>query len=158
MAESAAWPLDALAAPAIFVTRKQLSLRVEELLARRRFAAPHVAIAPAVIALVASLGVVSVAAVHGPAVDVAGAPPAQQNAIARVRETNVLFVDRTGRKTIRQARARMMMVHADPRTLEDIRALDGATPEQLPALLKKLDVDRIQHDTASPRSPPPHTR
>ncbi|HEV2644576.1 MAG TPA: M56 family metallopeptidase, partial [Candidatus Elarobacter sp.] len=47
MAESTAWPHTALAAPAIFVTRKQLSLRVEELLARRRFTAPRVALAPA---------------------------------------------------------------------------------------------------------------
>ncbi|HEY6236360.1 MAG TPA: M56 family metallopeptidase, partial [Candidatus Elarobacter sp.] len=92
MAESTAWPHSALAAPAIFVTRKQLSLRVEELLARRRFTAPRVAIAPAAVALVASLGVVAAAAVHAPSVDDGGAPGAQAHAITRVQETKLIYL------------------------------------------------------------------
>lgn len=72
MAEATEWPHDALAAPAIFVTRKQLSLRVEELLARGRFTAPRVAVAPVALAFVASLGVVAAAAVRAPSVGVGG--------------------------------------------------------------------------------------
>ncbi|MEA2719839.1 MAG: hypothetical protein QOJ39_1703, partial [Candidatus Eremiobacteraeota bacterium] len=46
MAESTAWPHRGIAAPAIFVTRRQLSVRVEELLTHRRTAARRIAIAP----------------------------------------------------------------------------------------------------------------
>jgi beta-lactamase regulating signal transducer with metallopeptidase domain len=158
MAESAAWPLDALAAPAIFVTRKQLSLRVEELLARRRITAPRIAVAPAVLALVASLGVVSVAAVHGPAVDAGGTPAAQTGGFTRIQETKLIYLDRNGKKiTVDAKHARVMMLHGDARVLEDLRELDGATPERMRALLKRLEADDLAHDPAPPRSPS-HTR
>ncbi|HEY6234483.1 MAG TPA: hypothetical protein VIW69_05160, partial [Candidatus Elarobacter sp.] len=153
-----------LAAPAIFVTRKQLSLRVEELLARRRFTAPRVAIAPAAVALVASLGVVAAAAVHAPSFDVGGAPGAQAHAITRVQETQLIYLDRNGKKTtLDTKRARVMIVHGDivhgdAKTLNEVRALDGASPEHLRALLKKLEGDALAHDPAPPRSPPLQTR
>ena len=143
-----------IAAPAIFVTRKQLSLRVEELLARRRFTAPRVAIAPAAVALAASLGVVAAAAVHAPSFDVGGAPGAQPHAITRVQETKLIFLDRNGKKTTLDAKhARVMIVHGDAQTLKDIRTLDGVSPERLHALMKKLEADSLAHDPAPPRTP-----
>jgi len=127
MAESTAWPHNAIAAPAIFVTRKQLSLRVEELLAGRRFTAPRVAFAPAALALVASLGVVAAAAVHAPSVDVGGAPHAQPREFTRIQETRLILIDRNGKKTT-------------PKILTEIRTLAGVSPEHLSALLKKFDT------------------
>jgi len=162
MAESTAWPYAGIAAPAIFVTRKQLSLRVEELLARRRFTAPRVAIAPAALALAASLGVVAAAAVHAPSFDVGGAPGAQAHEITRIQETKLIFLDRNGKKTTLDAKhARVLMLHGDVQTLKDIRTLDGVSPEHLQALLKKIDARSVAHDTLlevhAPPRPAPHT-
>jgi beta-lactamase regulating signal transducer with metallopeptidase domain len=154
MAESTVWPHHAIAAPAIFVTRKQLSLRVEELLARRRFTAPRVAVAPAALAFVASLGVVAAAAVHAPSFDVGTTPVAELSRITRVQETKLIFLDRDGKKTTLDAKhARVMMVHGDAQTLKDIRTLDGVSPEHLNALLKKLEAGSAARDAV-----PPHTR
>lgn len=140
MAQATVWPLDAIAAPAIFVTRKQLSLRVEELLARRRFTAPRVAIAPAAVALAASLGVVAVAAVHAPSVDAGAVSRVRAQELTGIRETHVILVDRNGKKTeVRDKRARVMVLHGDMKTLDDSRLLDGFTPERVHALIKKLD-------------------
>jgi beta-lactamase regulating signal transducer with metallopeptidase domain len=140
MAEATVWPLDAIAAPAIFVTRKQLSLRVEELLARQRFTAPRVAIAPAAVALAASLGVVAVAAVHAPSVDAGAAPAARAQELTRIRETEFILVDRTGKKTIvHDKRARVMLLHGNAKTLDDARLFDGFSPERVRALIKKLE-------------------
>ncbi|HEX3464935.1 MAG TPA: M56 family metallopeptidase [Candidatus Elarobacter sp.] len=70
MAESTAWPHRGLPAPAIFVTRRQLSVRVEELLARRRRTAARTMLAPAVLAFAASLGAAAAAATLAPVVSV----------------------------------------------------------------------------------------
>jgi beta-lactamase regulating signal transducer with metallopeptidase domain len=142
MAEATVWPLHAIAAPAIFVTRKQLSLRVEELLARHRFTAPRVAIAPAAVALAASLGVVAVAAVHAPSVDAGTTPHVRLQELTRIRETQLILLDRNGKKTVvRNKHARVMVLHGDMKTLDDTRVLDGFTPERVNALIKKLEAD-----------------
>ena len=130
MAESTKWPHNAIAAPAIFVTRKQLSLRVEELLARRRFTGSRVAVAPAAVAFIASLGVVAAAAVHAPSVDVGGAPHAAPHSITNIQETRLILFDHDGKKTTLNAkRARVMVVRGDE-----------VPPEHLRELLKKLDT------------------
>ena len=130
MAESTKWPHNAIAAPAIFVTRKQLSLRVEELLARRRFTGSRVAVAPAAVAFIASLGVIAAAAVHAPSVDVGGAPHAAPHEITNIQETNLILVDHNGKKTTLNAkRARVMVVRGDE-----------IPPEHLRELLKKLET------------------
>jgi beta-lactamase regulating signal transducer with metallopeptidase domain len=130
MAESTKWPHNAIAAPAIFVTRKQLSLRVEELLARRRFTGSRVAVAPAAVAFIASLGVVAAAAVHAPSVDVGGAPHAAPHAITNIQETRLILVDHNGKKTTLNAkRAHVMLVRGDE-----------LPPEHLRELLKKLET------------------
>ena len=165
MAESTVWPLDAIAAPAIFVTRRQLSLRVEELLAGRRFTAPRVAIAPAAVALVASLGVVAVAAVHAPAVDAGAARPAPAHQFTQIRETKFVLYDRRGKKTtVDMKRAGVIMLHADVKTVDDVRALQGLPPGDPRAramvrdLLQKIEADGLAHDPPSPSLPKPHTR
>jgi len=141
MAESTKWPHNAIAAPAIFVTRRQLSLRVEELLARRRFTAPRVAIAPAAVALAASLGVVAAAAVHAPSVDLGGAPHAAPREITRIQETRLILIDRNGKKTAVDGKhARVMVLHTDVKSFADVRALRDVSPEQLHAMLKKLEL------------------
>lgn len=73
MAESTAWPHRGLATPAIFVTRKQLSLRVEELLGRRRSVAPGIALAPAIVAFTAATCVVAAASPLSPSFSLGGA-------------------------------------------------------------------------------------
>jgi beta-lactamase regulating signal transducer with metallopeptidase domain len=72
MAESTAWPHRGLATPAIFVTRKQLSLRVEVLLGRRRSVAPGVALAPAIVAFTAAACVVAAASPLSPSFSLGG--------------------------------------------------------------------------------------
>ncbi len=67
MAESTACPQRPIAAPAIFVTRRQLSLRVEHLIAGRRGEAPRAAVAAIGAALLASTAAVAAATVHAPA-------------------------------------------------------------------------------------------
>lgn len=94
MAESTPWPHHALAAPAIFATRKQLSLRVEELLSRRRLAAPRIAMAPAVVALAGSLGLVAAAAVHAPSVGVDERLQGKVNTFTLSEVKNVTIVRR----------------------------------------------------------------
>ncbi|MDQ6942645.1 MAG: M56 family metallopeptidase [Candidatus Eremiobacteraeota bacterium] len=155
MAESTKWPHNAIAAPAIFVTRKQLSLRVEELLARRRLTAPGVAIAPAAVALIVSLGVVAAAAVHAPSVDVGGASHVAPREITRVHETKLILLDRNGKKTMLGAkRARVMVVHGDVKSFDDVRAFDEVSPERVRALLKKLEADGVVRQTAPPPAQP----
>jgi beta-lactamase regulating signal transducer with metallopeptidase domain len=159
MAESTVWPLDAIAAPAIFVTRKQLSLRVEELLARRRFTAPRVAIAPAAVAFVVSLGVVAVAAVHAPAVDAGAAPGFTPHGITRIQETKLYVLRRDGHKPVTQKRTDVIYLRDDVKTVEHIRALHDASPENVRSLLKQLEADAPAPQSASNHQPPPpHTR
>ncbi|HTD35825.1 MAG TPA: M56 family metallopeptidase, partial [Candidatus Elarobacter sp.] len=84
MAESTAWPHRGIAAPAIFVTRRQLSLRVEELLARRARPRARTAFAPALVALVASFGAAAAAATLSPIVSV-GDRPLDVNVVKNAR-------------------------------------------------------------------------
>jgi beta-lactamase regulating signal transducer with metallopeptidase domain len=99
MAEATAWPHDALAAPAIFATREHLSLRVEELLARPRFTARRAAIAPAALALAASLGVVAAAMPLAPraSVGVSGAAHVRARML-QIHETKFVRFARDGKK------------------------------------------------------------
>jgi beta-lactamase regulating signal transducer with metallopeptidase domain len=99
MAKSTAWPHRGIAAPAIFVTRHQLSLRVEELLAGRRLAPRRIAIAPAAIALAASLGVVAVAAPLAPHIGVENAadPLARTDHVTRFDDVKFFLVDKNGK-------------------------------------------------------------
>jgi uncharacterized protein YjbI with pentapeptide repeats/beta-lactamase regulating signal transducer with metallopeptidase domain len=52
MAETSSWPRAPIAAPAVFATRKQISLRIERLLGAGRNIATNLAIAPAAAAIV----------------------------------------------------------------------------------------------------------
>jgi uncharacterized protein YjbI with pentapeptide repeats/beta-lactamase regulating signal transducer with metallopeptidase domain len=52
MAETSSWPRAPIAAPAVFATRKQISLRIERLLGASRNIATNLAIAPAAAAIV----------------------------------------------------------------------------------------------------------
>jgi beta-lactamase regulating signal transducer with metallopeptidase domain len=155
MAESTAWPHRGLAAPAIFVTRRQLSLRVEELLTGRRFTSRRVAIAPAAAALVASLGVVAVATPLAPTLGVDGAPRVAAGEFMRFTETKLILVDKNGKKTMVDTRSPGIAVYGGRfKTTDDVDALGRIDQKQLEALLNQLRADRqlrAQHRSGSDR-------
>jgi len=143
MAESTSWPHRGIAAPAIFITRHQLSLRVEELLTRPRSAARRVAIAPAALALAASLGVVAAAAPLAPTV---GFAPTAVNAPAytQIRRTQMVLVDRSGKRTTFDSQdAGVFVFRGDEQTLTELRELDHGSAEQLHAVLTKIHDDKL---------------
>jgi beta-lactamase regulating signal transducer with metallopeptidase domain len=142
MAESTAWPHRALGAPAIFVTRKQLSLRVEELLARRRAVPPRVAVAPAAVALFASLGVVAAATVHAPSVGVA--PRALPAGNIRFEEMKVLVLKSDGANAPAGTEHRKIVLRADAKTLEQLRAHGISDPKRAEQIVEWLDAMRLQ--------------
>jgi hypothetical protein len=49
-------------------------------------------------------------------------------------------------------RARVMVVHGDLKSLEDVRAFREVSPEHLRALLKKLEADVAEHPPAPSRT------
>lgn len=130
MAESTAWPHRGIAAPAIFVTRRQLSLRVEELLSRRRFTARRFGIAPAAFALVAALGVAAAAAPLAPVIGLGTGPRAQAGELTRITETRFVLLDRNGTKTVTEFHTKGRI---DPKHLE--------------ALLKQFEAERILNES-----------
>jgi beta-lactamase regulating signal transducer with metallopeptidase domain len=143
MAEATAWPHSALAAPAIFVTRKQLSLRVEELLARRRFTAPRAAILPAALALASALGVVALAMPLAPRVTVGvdGQRALFPHEITRIQTKKFVLIDRNGKKTtLNEQTAGVLMFHADAKTLSELQKLPGVDAPHLQMLLKKIQA------------------
>ncbi len=94
MAENAAWPRSPIAAPGVFATRKQISLRIERLLGSGRNAATALAIVPAVAAvgMVAALGIamalvapsVAAASIASPPAPLARVSPAPVTAVRRL--------------------------------------------------------------------------
>ncbi|MFY9719086.1 MAG: pentapeptide repeat-containing protein [Candidatus Cybelea sp.] len=77
MAETAAWPHNAMPAPGVFTTRKQISLRIERLLGTGRDIATTLAIGPAAAALlsVAALAIVITLVAPSVAAPAAALPP-----------------------------------------------------------------------------------
>lgn len=139
MAESTAWPHRGIATPAIFVTRKQLSLRVERLLTGRRFSAQRFAFAPAAIALAVSLGVVAVAAPLAPSFEIGAARPHGPAELTRIEKTLIEVVDHNGKHTTKEAH--VLVYGGDPQKLSsELRALGLGDPKELAAALKKLGV------------------
>ena len=140
MAESTAWPHRGIAAPAIFVTRKQLSLRVEQLLAGRRFGARRAAVAPALVALVASLGVAAAATPLAPSIGVGDDAAPGIPTVTQIRKTEVIFYDRKGGKTtLNSEQSGVIVLRGDLRKLHDrLRPLGPIEPKDLPALLDEL--------------------
>jgi beta-lactamase regulating signal transducer with metallopeptidase domain len=143
MAEATAWPHRAIAAPAIFVTRRQLSLRVEELLAGRRLPRRRFALAPAAAALVASLGVVAVAAPLSPHVGVGGGAAAGEriDGLTRIRDAHFVLVDKRGKRTtIDATRPGVTVYRGDLRTIDEFRTSAPVDTKQLHELLRRLDA------------------
>jgi bla regulator protein blaR1 len=143
MAESTAWPHRGIAAPAIFMTRHQLSLRVEELLTGRRLAPRRITIAPAVVALAASLGVVAVAAPLAPHIGVGSDALAGERpgALTRIEHARFLFVEKNGTRTAVGAIPPGVAVYrGDLKTVDEIHASGTIDPQHLRALLDQLDA------------------
>jgi beta-lactamase regulating signal transducer with metallopeptidase domain len=146
MAESTAWPHRGIAAPAIFVTRHQLSLRVEELLTHRRTFARRAAVAPAAVALAASLGVVALAAPLTPHIGVDGAPDAAQKtgALRHVVQSQLFVVDQRGTQQA-GLKPGVLLYRTEIDGADRLRA--GAPPdaEHVRALLQQLESDLRKH-------------
>jgi len=143
MAESTAWPHRGLAAPAIFVTRKQLSLRVEQLLTSRRFAAPRFVFAPAVVALLASAGVVAAASPFSPSFALAGtqtlpAPPADQPKILVVEQERSAWAHGEKHSIFYIGGAKRL--RALVTSIERSKDHAPPTPEQLHALAQSIET------------------
>lgn len=87
MAEATARGHRPLATPAVFATRKSLSIRIERLLTRRRDARPRLSASPLTLSVAASVALLAVAAPLAPVVGVAReiAPAAPVVAAAPVR-------------------------------------------------------------------------
>jgi beta-lactamase regulating signal transducer with metallopeptidase domain len=130
MAESTAWPHHGLATPAIFVTRKQLSLRVEQLLATGRIVTPRVALAPAMAVLAVSACIVAVAAPFSPSF--AAAPRGGQ---IKMSTAKVVVIQQEHATTPGRERHSVFYLQSGP--VEEQRVY-AATPEQMSALIKEL--------------------
>jgi beta-lactamase regulating signal transducer with metallopeptidase domain len=152
MAESTAWPHRGIAAPAIFVTRRQLSLRVEQLLSGRRGGVHRTAFVPALIALVAALGVVAVAAPLTPSVGIAAAPSADAalDDASRLVEARFLLVDKHGKPVLeketklapRGAAPGVIVVRSEYKTISAFDKAHGRMDAaHIHALLQKLERD-----------------
>jgi beta-lactamase regulating signal transducer with metallopeptidase domain len=150
MAQSTAWPHRGIAAPAIFVTRRQLSLRVEQLLSGRRGSAHRAAIVPAMIALVASLGVVAVAAPLTPSLGIAGAsaPNDARDDVSRVVEARFVLVDKHGKPLSKRDAEQLhgapgvVLVRSEYKTISAFEKAHGPIDAaHIHALLKKLQDD-----------------
>jgi beta-lactamase regulating signal transducer with metallopeptidase domain len=142
MAESTAWPHRGIAAPAIFVTRRQLSVRVEELLTRRGAVARRVAIAPAAVALAASLGVVALAAPLVPGIGVDGAPAVQKDELRHVVRAQLFVVDKTGKRRNLKIPAGTVLYRSELSTFDEIHTRGGIDPKHLRALLQQFETDK----------------
>ena len=161
MAESTAWPHRGIAAPAIFGTRKQLSLRVEQLLAGRRLATRRFATAPAALALAASLGVCAAAAPLAPSIGLSDPRDAVPH-VAEFRTTAVLYLRRDGETTpVDSKRSATVVLRADARTIhEELRRAGPLTSDDLATLIDDLKRHgtnaRVVPEITS--TPPPPTR
>ncbi|HEY0396649.1 MAG TPA: M56 family metallopeptidase [Candidatus Elarobacter sp.] len=150
MAESTAWPHRGIAAPAIFVTRRQLSLRVEQLLRGPRGGVRHTAVVPALIALVASLGVVAVAAPLTPSVGLSAAASAADDT-SRVVEARLMLVDKNGKPVFQKGDQQLplhgpapgvIVVRSEYKTISAYEKAHGPIDAaHIHALLKKLEQD-----------------
>lgn len=146
MAESTAWPHRGIAAPAIFVTRRQLSLRVEELLTRRSAVARRVAIAPAAVALAASLGVVALAAPHVPGIGVDGAPAVQKDELRHVVRAQLFVVDQTGKRRNLEIPSGTVLYRSEFTTVDRVHGSGPIDPKHLRALLQQFEADKHTSD------------
>ncbi|MDB5069459.1 MAG: hypothetical protein JWM87_570 [Candidatus Eremiobacteraeota bacterium] len=146
MAESTAWPHRGIAAPAIFVTRRQLSVRVEELLTRRGAVARRVAIAPAAVALAASLGIVALAAPLVPGIGVDGAPTVQNDEFRHVVRAQLFVVDQTGKRRNLKIPSGTMLYRSEVSTFGEVHAGGAIDPKHLRALLQQFEADKHTSD------------
>jgi beta-lactamase regulating signal transducer with metallopeptidase domain len=139
MAESTAWPHRGIAAPAIFVTRRQLSLRVEELLARRARPRARTAFAPAVVALVASFGAAAAAATLSPVVAV-GDRALDVNVVKNAR---VLILRHDGDlRTLESTTTRVFVLDGDGKSSERAAPRGALDAAALRALLDQMARER----------------
>lgn len=169
MAESTAWPHRGIAAPAIFVTRKQLSVRVEELLTRPRLVAPRRAFAPAAVAFAASLGVIGVGT-FAPALALTGPHGGVNTAVTpgAFQRAKIIILERRGKKTATMdVEDSGVLTERETQNLrERLRALGAADAENMPALLDALNaataahgtggVHRLRYTTTAPKTAPQH--
>jgi hypothetical protein len=130
MAESAAWPRRGIATPAIFVSRAQLSVRVEELLARRPPFASRAAVVPAAAAFVASLGIVAAAATFAPPVRVADASRAAP------RYARIIMFTEDGKAMSFEANDARVTVIDDKRAVQAVKT--ATSPAKARVLLRSL--------------------
>lgn len=142
MAEATAWPHRSLPAPAIFVTRRQLSLRVEELLARRRRAAARTAFAPAVVAFVASLGAAAAAATLGPVVNVGDGLPAA----GVVKNARIVILKNGTLRTLDASTTRVYVLDGRGRPVEQRPASGPADDPAMRALVRDLAAKQRDAD------------
>ena len=143
MAEATSWPHRGIAAPAIFVTRRQLSLRVEELLSGHRFTARRIAIAPAAFALLASLGIAAAAAPLAPVIGLSAGTRPTASELTSITEARFVLLDRRGEKTAPNQKPPRVTIYREFHTAGRI------DPKRLDALIKAFEGERL---------PPPQHR
>lgn len=132
MAESTAWPHSGLATPAIFVTRRQLSLRVERLLTSRRLAAPRFAIAPALVGFVASAALVAAATPFSPSF-------ALTDRSKQKAPQSRFFVLEDTRSTTIHAKRIVMYINGDFRQV-DAHWSKAPTPAQIRRFIRSIET------------------
>jgi beta-lactamase regulating signal transducer with metallopeptidase domain len=145
MAESTAWPHRGIAAPAIFVTRRQLSVRVEELLTRRSTVARRVAIAPAAVALAASLGVVALAAPLVPGIGVDGPSAIHDDELRHVVRAE-LFVVQSGKRRNLKIPSGTVLYRSEFNTVDAVHGGAPIDQKHLRALLQQFETDKHTSD------------
>lgn len=131
MAQTAAWPHHPMPAPGVFTTRKQISLRIERLLASGRDIATTLSVGPAIAAVTGVAAAAVVIATVAPSI---AAP-----AVAPIAPATPIAHSVTHVKTIERVKTVVRIVHVTPAAVAT--PMRRARPVAVAATAEKMAMD-----------------
>ncbi len=143
MAETAAWPHHPMPAPGVFTTRKQISLRIERLLATGRDIATTLAIGPAATAVAAVGALAIVISLVAPSIAASVPAPAVTAAPVRTPAPVTAAAPAVPKTTIATPTPRVKIVRVDVPVKAAVR-VTAAPVRVAQAFAKKLSVAASQ--------------